>query len=327
MSQHTEATNPDHVVEGRQWLDNMADRNAKFDSNIYKSSRRVEESKHGHHDRESHFSGLRDHRGCRHSAEYRRPRSKRRLQHDLREHHKTAHVRSGSLTVEDCNSEREEGEWVSDGSDSENDESAGSDESEIIGPMLPPTLLSDSGGSRPARGPTLPSLDDVQTQNAELYDESIRQIRADRKQRGVQFQETVTGALGNLIHGGGEDSGRAGDNRMEKRKLENESRREYIRARSPGGMDEIEDDELMEGTTGSTQINKLSEIAQRKAEKERLKRERREAIYRERDAERRKRWDAMELREKKTVEMLRELARQRFGEGISDTDRMLGEDV
>ncbi|KAK9356481.1 hypothetical protein V1505DRAFT_361591 [Lipomyces doorenjongii] len=168
--------------------------------------------------------------------------------------------------------------------------------------------------SRPRKGPTLPSAADIQLMNSELHAESLEAMRSARMLSMRESEVHYTGAAENLLSGGANDPSGPRDRKIEKRQLENQTRREYIRAQSPGGVDEVGDDELFDGAVGGGSSNKMSEIAARKVEKERIKKEKREAFYREKDAERRKRWEEMHTREEKTIDMLKELARQRFGD-------------
>ncbi|KAK9486274.1 hypothetical protein V1527DRAFT_464341 [Lipomyces starkeyi] len=168
--------------------------------------------------------------------------------------------------------------------------------------------------SRPRKGPTLPSAADIQVMNSELHAESLEAMRSARMLSMRESEVHYTGAAENLLSGGANEPSGPRDRKTEKRQLENQTRKEYIRAQSPGGVDEVGDDELFDGAVGGGSSNKMSEIAARKVEKERIKKEKREAFYREKDAERRKRWEEMHAREEKTIDMLKELARQRFGD-------------
>jgi hypothetical protein len=168
--------------------------------------------------------------------------------------------------------------------------------------------------SRPRKGPTLPSAADIQVMNSDLHAESLEAMRSARMLSMRESEAHYSGAAENLLSGGANDPSGPRDRKTEKRQLENQTRREYIRAQSPGGVDEVGDDELFDGAVGGGSSNKMSEIAARKVEKERIKNEKREAFYREKDAERRKRWEEMHAREEKTIDMFKELARQRFGD-------------
>ncbi|KAK9241464.1 hypothetical protein V1525DRAFT_393210 [Lipomyces kononenkoae] len=208
----------------------------------------------------------------------------------------------------DDDDDDEEGEWVEAPSKMSIQSPTELKDREFKVSTIPPP-------SKPKKGPTLPSAADMQLMNSELQVESLEAMRSARKLSMRQTQAEYTGAAENLLSGGVNDPSGPRDRRIEKRQLENETRREYARARSPGGVDEVGDDELFDGAVGGGSSGKLSEIAARKAEKERIKKEKKEAFYRERDAERRKRWEEMQAREKKTIDMLKELARQRFGDG------------
>ncbi|KAK9452970.1 hypothetical protein V1511DRAFT_506125 [Dipodascopsis uninucleata] len=195
----------------------------------------------------------------------------------------------------------------SQGSISENDYE--SSDSDIIGPQLPSSLRH----LKKKKGPTLPDISDVQLQNSEIHTRSLEEARLSRLRAMEELADEYNSAADNLLADGGIDDKHTG-RRAEKRKIENDDRKSYARARSPGGVAELDDSELLSGDLDRGGVaEKVNEIAVRKSEKERIKREKREAFFREKDAERRKRWEEMQEREQKTIEMLRELAKQRFG--------------
>ncbi|KAK9381778.1 uncharacterized protein V2V93DRAFT_367817 [Kockiozyma suomiensis] len=272
--------------------------------------------RHHHHHRHRH-----SHKHDADSASDRRLRGREKPTHLHKKRRKSSEseAKEKKITAHKSSDESEnEGEWVvpspphtpsttnafiSTNGDSDSDDSV------IVGPTLPPSHVSDR------KGPTLPTVSDIQLQNTDLLDSSLDQMRAARLKSMEAAESSLTGAVDNLLQGGFNDpTSGPRDRRLEKRKMENEQRKEFARAKSPGGVDEFGDDELFEGDVGSAGTKeKLNEISQRKAEKERIKREQREAKFRERDAARRERWEDMRAKEDKTMQMLKELARERFG--------------
>ncbi|KAK9467912.1 hypothetical protein V1512DRAFT_260343 [Lipomyces arxii] len=188
-----------------------------------------------------------------------------------------------------------------------------SDEGEWIeASTISVTDAEPNGTARPRQGPTLPSVADIQMLNSEILDRSISDIDLARKQQADTREAMYNGVIDNLLPDNRRDAG-VRDRKDENRRLQNESRKEYNRARSPGGIEEMGDHDLFGGDDGTSARAKMSEIASRRAEKDRIRKEQREAKYRERDAERRSRWEDRQAKEKKTIEMFKELARQRFG--------------
>ncbi|KAK9461285.1 uncharacterized protein V1516DRAFT_675547 [Lipomyces oligophaga] len=189
-----------------------------------------------------------------------------------------------------------------------------SDEEEsddFVGPKLP------SSTSHIRHGPSLPSSEDIQLQNTAILENTLDEMRNARLKALSQAESEFKGAVDNLIqHGFNDPTGGLRDKRAEKRKLANEDRRDYIRSADPGGLQELNDEDLFGDSSAelTPMSHKLSEIAQQRQEKERIKHEKREAYFRERDAARRERWEKLQEREQKTIQMFKDLARQRFGQ-------------
>lgn len=99
------------------------------------------------------------------------------------------------------------------------------------------------------------------------------------------------------------------ERQMEKKREKAESNRGFREARSPGA-EEIGDSTLMGGADGVEEYKaQLKANERRKTERE----VRREEMLRVRAAEREERLSHHREKEQKTMDMLRELARQRFG--------------
>jgi hypothetical protein len=183
-----------------------------------------------------------------------------------------------------------------DGSDSDEDN---------YGPSLPP---SKSEGRQKAHGPGIPSLDDLEARReGEAEDHAARlahlslERKADRKVQKERLEELAPRA----------EAGTR-ERRLEKKQEVNNKMRQF-RDKSPGAA-EVGDNDLMgggaDGEGGVAEYKRMLATA----EKRKTQREvRREEIARARAEEHAERMAAYRAKEEKTVDMLRELARQRFG--------------
>lgn len=180
------------------------------------------------------------------------------------------------------------------------DRNAGEDEDEDMdyGPVLPGA----APGDRRA-GATIPNKQDLVLRD-ELAEESreadrddIRAARkADRKLQKERLEELAPRA----------EAGTR-ERKLEKRQEVNEKMRQF-RDKSPGG--EVRDGELMGGGDSLEEYKQAKEKEQRRKSEREIRREEIERAKREEIEEKRRAW---QQREDKTVSMLRELARQRFG--------------
>ncbi|EHK44283.1 uncharacterized protein TrAtP1_008801 [Trichoderma atroviride] len=179
------------------------------------------------------------------------------------------------------------------GSEDENE-----DEDMDYGPVLPGA----APGDRRA-GATIPNKQDL-TLRDELAEESreadredLRTARkADRKLQKERLEELVPRA----------EAGTR-ERKLEKRQEVNDKMRQF-RDKSPGG--EVRDSELMGGGDSLEEYKQAKEKEQRRKSEREIRREEIERAKREEIEEKRRAWQE---REDKTVSMLRELARQRFG--------------
>ncbi|PTB77800.1 hypothetical protein M440DRAFT_1375328 [Trichoderma longibrachiatum ATCC 18648] len=184
--------------------------------------------------------------------------------------------------------------------DDERSESHGDDDSEDedYGPVLPGAL----GGSRRV-GAGIPNKEDLALRD-ELVEESreadreeLRAARkADRKLQKERLEELVPRA----------EAGTR-ERKLEKRQEVNEKMRQF-RDKSPGG--EVRDSELMGGGDSLEEYKKAKEKEQRRKSEREIRREEMERARREEIEAKRRAWQE---KEERTVSMLRELARQRFG--------------
>ncbi|KAK9470686.1 uncharacterized protein V1510DRAFT_422488 [Dipodascopsis tothii] len=174
------------------------------------------------------------------------------------------------------------------------DADTSSDESDIVGPLPPPGLM------RPA-DPAQADADDA------TFDAAM--ARRVRKQQLAEQEARAIDTLENLTRAGPE---RSVTRAQEARKLQNDYRRQQAVERGDT-MDAIDDDELFGGQSAQLDTNVAPKVLSKQAEREAQRRQRREERFKEQDAARRERWEKLQEREKRTVEMLKALARERFG--------------
>lgn len=194
--------------------------------------------------------------------------------------------------------DHEDGPKGSDYSSQEEDE----DEDEF-GPALPPPPPPSK-----AKTAATPSLADLALRReAEAEDraaslEALRRARrADRAEQRARLDDIVPRA---------EPGSR--ERMLEKRQARREADRAYREGArgGDGGMDELRDEDVMGGGDGAAEYKRLVAAAERRKTEREL---RREEERRARVAELEARLERYREREEKTVAMLRELAKSRFG--------------
>ncbi|KAI0386290.1 hypothetical protein F5Y04DRAFT_289972 [Hypomontagnella monticulosa] len=181
------------------------------------------------------------------------------------------------------------------------EEEEGEEEDDEYGPTLPPGSTRTSG----KHGPGIPTLQDLSAQREDAVEARIQDIedlrfarKADRAEQRARLDELVPKA----------DAGTR-ERRLEKRREVNEKMRGF-RERSPGAA-EIGEAELMGGGGDGVAEYKRAKAA---AERRRTEREvRREEEARAKAAEREERVREYRRKEEGTMEVLRRIARERFG--------------
>ncbi|KAF2764688.1 hypothetical protein EJ03DRAFT_18294 [Teratosphaeria nubilosa] len=175
------------------------------------------------------------------------------------------------------------------------------DDDNGYGPALPES-------ARNRRGPALPGFQDLQHRQ-ELADEDrearIADIRFDRKLDSKTQKERLEELVPRADLGSRE-------RQLEKKRDVAAVNREFKEAKDGGQMEEVGEAQLMGGGDGLDDYK-----ARLKAnEKKKTEREiRKEEVLRAREAEREERRKGFRAKEEKTMEMLKSLARQRFGSG------------
>ncbi|KAI1777352.1 hypothetical protein F4818DRAFT_410016 [Hypoxylon cercidicola] len=183
--------------------------------------------------------------------------------------------------------------------DSEEEDEEDDDE---YGPTLP------SNGDRSARhGPGVPSLQDLALRRETAEEERQRSVdalrlarKAERASQREKLEELAPRA----------DAGTR-ERRLEKRREVNDKMRGF-RERSPGAVGEVGETELMGGDAdgGVAEYKKAQEAARRRRSEREV---RREEEARAKAAEREVRVEEYRRKEECTMQVLRQIARERFG--------------
>lgn len=187
-------------------------------------------------------------------------------------------------------------------------------EEDDYGPALPGSgsliTLETSVGRGVQSGPTVPRLDDLQSRNedARLDLDQAREARLEAMRKERQLDRKVQkDRLDELV-----PRAAAGtrERQIEKKQDLAASNRAFAASKDAGDM-EVPESDVMGG-------DDLSELKRMRKEQERRKTEReikREEILRAKTAEREERTARLRAKEEKTMTMLKELARSRFGDG------------
>ncbi|KAK5955178.1 hypothetical protein OHC33_003858 [Knufia fluminis] len=188
------------------------------------------------------------------------------------------------------------------------------EEDDDFGPALPQDGRGSLARIEPPNsrsGPTIPSLQDLQSRNedarsaAEIsreqrFEDMRNERKVERKIQKERLEEVPPRA----------EAGTR-ERQLEKKRDAAASNRAFAATKEGGGDVEVQESDLMGEDT-------LSELKKMKKEHERRKTERevkRDEIMRARAAEREERTQKMKEKEDKTMAMLKELARSRFGDG------------
>lgn len=189
----------------------------------------------------------------------------------------------------------------------------GSDnDSDDFGPPLPTDLIHASGTDGKRAGPAIPRMDDLQLQR-ELLDESLSKERrqeleelraarkADRKLQSARLDELVPRA---------EPGTR--ERQLEKKREAAASNKAFASSKEPGGDVDLPDAEVMGGGDSLEELKRMKQANERKKTEREI---RREEVLRAKQVEREERVRGMKEKEAKTMAMLQEIAKARFGTG------------
>ncbi|KAI0836291.1 hypothetical protein F5Y06DRAFT_273851 [Hypoxylon sp. FL0890] len=177
------------------------------------------------------------------------------------------------------------------------------EEDDEYGPTLPP-------GTAPTRstakhGPGIPSLQDLDLRRETAEEERLKRIdalrlarKADRAEQKARLEDLVPRA---------EPGTR--ERQLEKKREVNDKMRAF-RERSPGGGAEVAEAELMGGGDGVAEYKRMKAVAERRKTEREV---RREEEVRAREREREERVREYRRKEEGTMEVLKRIARERFG--------------
>ena len=194
----------------------------------------------------------------------------------------------------------------------EDEERDGNDDDEF-GPTLPQSsheLSQKTASSKP--GPSIPKLQDLQHASESAAEDTLssrrqasKDLHADRKTeravRNSHLDEIVPRA---------EPGTR--ERQLEKRRELAASNRVFASAKTDPTDVDLPEADVMGGEEGLGELKRLKEMEERKRSEREI---RREEVMRARKEEREERVREMREKEEKTMEMLREIARARFGAG------------
>jgi hypothetical protein len=177
------------------------------------------------------------------------------------------------------------------------DRSEDDDDSDGYGPTLPT--------DRKAHGVAVPSLQDLQNRRESEREECVTHA-ADTRYARKQDRKLQTERLEELVPRAAPGTR---ERQLEKKREKSAVTREFADAKAPGGVEEVNDADLMGTDGGDSYKAQLKVMSKRKNARE----IRKEEILRARAAEREEKLSEHRQKEAKTMDMLRGLAKQRFG--------------
>jgi hypothetical protein len=189
---------------------------------------------------------------------------------------------------------------------SSREEESGSEESDAsVGPALPGAER--SGRTRRA-GPAIPNLDELAVKRENESEEAYQQRK--RAHQDLQYARKAERSLQKDRLDELVPRAAAGtrERQLEKKREVNEKMKAF-REKSPDAA-EVPDRDLMGGGDSLAELKRMKEAEERKKSDREL---RKEEFLRARAAEREERLAEYREKEDKTMEMLKQLARQRFG--------------
>jgi hypothetical protein len=203
----------------------------------------------------------------------------------------------------------------------QNEEEDDNDDDEF-GPTLPQSNRDLSRATSSSRlGPSIPKLQDLQHAHELAAEDALasrkqasKDLRADRKS-----EQTVRKSHLDEIVPRAEPGTR--ERQLEKRRELAASNRAFASAKTDPADVELPEADVMGGEEGVSELKRLKEMEERKRSEREI---RREEVMRAKREEREERIREMKEKEEKTMEMLREIARVRFGGGGEDAEGARG---
>jgi len=183
----------------------------------------------------------------------------------------------------------------------------GSNDDSDFGPSLP-TDMTHAGPNGKRVGPTIPRLDDLQIQK-ELLDEGLsRERRQELENLRAARKADRTIQLARLDELAPKAEPGTRERQLEKKKEKAASNKTF----AEGPDIELPDAEVMGGGDSLEELKRMKQANERKKTEREL---RREEVLRAKQAEREERVRGMRAKEDKTMAMLQEIAKARFGSG------------
>ena len=198
------------------------------------------------------------------------------------------------------------------------DEEQDDNDDDNFGPTLPHSDLDISGAKSSIRaGPSIPKFDDLQHARELAAEDALasrRQVstdlRADRKSEQAVRMSHLDEVVPRAEPG-------TRERQLEKRRELATSNRAFASAKTDPTDVELPEADVMGGEGGLSELKRLKETEERKRSEREI---RREEVMRAKKEGREVRMREMKQKEEKTMEMLREIARARFGDdGVGPT--------
>jgi hypothetical protein len=194
----------------------------------------------------------------------------------------------------------------------QNEEEGDNDDDEF-GPTLPQSDRDLSGAMSSSRlGPSIPKLHDLQHARELAAEDALasrkqasKDLRADRKSEQAVRKSHLDEIVPRAEPG-------TRERQLEKRRELAASNRAFASAKTDPADVELPEADVMGGEGGVSELKRLKEMEERKRSEREI---RREEVMRAKREEREERIRVMQEKEDKTMEMLREIARARFGGG------------
>ncbi|KIW18449.1 hypothetical protein PV08_02737 [Exophiala spinifera] len=226
-----------------------------------------------------------------------------------------AEAASSSSAVADRYAERRTNDEQRHHDDDEDDDEDDEEDEDGYGPTLPESAKTSQGQGRMLKGgrhgATIPSLQDLRSRDEQAREDAVA-ARAQQRQ-DLNYSRALDRKLQrdrlDEIAPRAEPGTR--ERQLEKKREKADSNRAFASAKGGGGdMEEVRDADMM------GEEDSLAEMKRMQKENERKKNERelrKEEILRARRAEREARVAGLKEKEEKTMSMLKEIVRQRFG--------------
>ena len=179
-------------------------------------------------------------------------------------------------------------------------------------PKIHRTLVSDSFIRGKGPGPTIPSTSDVLAHREQLCEDATldRQKQQEALRDERRHDRTLQRSRLEEVAPRAEPGTR--ERQLEKKREANASNRSFAALAHDAGDVELPDADVLGGNDSVDDLKRMKQQQERKKNEREI---RREEIMRARRAEREEKLKGLREKEGRTMEMLKEIARERFGSG------------